>query len=348
LQNRDCLTQLESQFNERMANMETMLEMVTSHSVKERNESSAMSSEQNSAISPTDQLQTLITVISQEPENFPIDKCELLKCCLDNMAVSTSGSTTTTTTVLSKHNELAEIVGILAESSISAERYTRLELLVDMVAESSGKSDEHIDNLKKQVKANTDELKQIISKEKELDDKCATFQAMIAEKTKKKNSKTQHLFDTQLLVLNAMSNKCNAHKADLHELSAATTKELQKSLFQIINAYLMTELDLQLSKNKLNSAHSLTQQSVVPKTTDISELSTIKCVLVGNMCTGKTTIFESYKRKKLFRDTDVTIGAAFNSAERIVDGVRYKLNIWDTTGNENMAILYCQIYCSDG
>jgi predicted component of type VI protein secretion system len=44
LQNRDCLTQLESQFNERMANMQTLLEMATSHTTKERNESSAMSS----------------------------------------------------------------------------------------------------------------------------------------------------------------------------------------------------------------------------------------------------------------------------------------------------------------
>jgi hypothetical protein len=191
-------------------------------------------------------------------------------------------------------------------------------------------------------------LKHIINKEKELDDKCATFQAMITDKTKKKNSRTQQLFDTQLLVLNTMSNECNAHKADLHELSAATTKGLQKSLFEIINAYLMTELDLQLSKNKLNSSHSLTQQSVVPKTTtDISELSTIKCVLVGNMCTGKTTIFESYKRKKMFRDTNATIGAGFNSAERIVDGVRYKLNIWDTSGNEQYGDFILSIYCED-
>jgi hypothetical protein len=130
------------------------------------------------------------------------------------MAVSTSDSTTTTTTVLSKHDELVEIVGILADSSISAERYTRLELLVDLVAESSGKSDECMHNLTKQVKANADKLKHIISKEKELDDKCAQFQAMITEKTKKKNSKTQQerVFDTQLFALNAMSNECKAYK----------------------------------------------------------------------------------------------------------------------------------------
>jgi hypothetical protein len=34
LQNQDCLAQLESQFNERMANMETLLEMATSHTTK--------------------------------------------------------------------------------------------------------------------------------------------------------------------------------------------------------------------------------------------------------------------------------------------------------------------------
>jgi hypothetical protein len=127
-------------------------------------------------------------------------------------------------------------------------------LLVDLVADSSGKSDECIEDLKKQVKANADELKQIISKEKELDDKCATFEAMVTEKTKKKNSKTQRVFDTQLLALNAMSNECKAYKANLHELSTAINKELRENLFQIINAYLVTELELQLSKNKLNSA----------------------------------------------------------------------------------------------
>jgi hypothetical protein len=115
-----------------------------------------------------------------------------------------------------------------------------------MIADSSGKTDECIDNLKKQVKANADELKQIISKEKELDDKCATFQALIAEKTNKKNSKTQRVFDTQLLVLNAMSNKCKTYKADLHELSTAINKELQESLFQIVNNYLLTELEHQV------------------------------------------------------------------------------------------------------
>jgi predicted component of type VI protein secretion system len=45
LQNRDCLAQLERQFNERMANMETLLEMTTPNTTKERSESSTMSSE---------------------------------------------------------------------------------------------------------------------------------------------------------------------------------------------------------------------------------------------------------------------------------------------------------------
>jgi small GTP-binding protein len=96
-------------------------------------------------------------------------------------------------------------------------------------------------------------------------------------------------------------------------------------------------LELQLRKNKLNSAaanNSSTQQSVVPETTDISELSEIICVLVGNVCTGKTTIFESYKRRNLYRQTEVTICAGFNTAEQIVDGVCFKLNIWDSAGNE--------------
>jgi methyl-accepting chemotaxis protein len=88
LQNRDCLAQLQRQFNERMANMKTLLEMTTSHTIEERNGNIISSSEQNSTDSPVDQLQTVIKVISQEPENSPIDKCELLKCYLDSMATA--------------------------------------------------------------------------------------------------------------------------------------------------------------------------------------------------------------------------------------------------------------------
>jgi hypothetical protein len=73
LQNQDCLTQLESQFNERMANLKTLLEITASHTIVERNESSSTSSEPKPEVSPTDQLQTLITIISQDPENSPID-----------------------------------------------------------------------------------------------------------------------------------------------------------------------------------------------------------------------------------------------------------------------------------
>jgi RecA/RadA recombinase len=102
LQNHDCLARLESQFNERMAEMQTLLEMTTPNTTKERNESPAMSSEMNAAVSFTNQLQALMKVISQDPENSPIENNKLLKCYLDNMAVSTSGSTTTTTTVIIK------------------------------------------------------------------------------------------------------------------------------------------------------------------------------------------------------------------------------------------------------
>jgi hypothetical protein len=253
------------------------------------------------------------------------------------MAVSTAGSTTTTTTVLSKHDELAEIVGILADSSISAERYTRLELLVDMVADSSGKSDEHIADLKKQVKANADHLKQIISKEKELDDKCATFQAMVVEKTKKKNSKTQRVFDTQLLALNAMSNECKTYKANLHDMSTAINNEFRESVFQIINVYLTTELELQLSNNKLNSAaanNSETQQSSWPTFgTNDRRLPFLRCVLIGDVDTGKTTILQSYKERKIVYKTQSTF-ENFELAELFVDGVRYRLQIWDVSGNK--------------
>jgi hypothetical protein len=340
LQNHDCLARLESQFNESMADMQTLLEMTSPNTPKERNESPAMSSEMNAAVSFTNQLTTLMEVISQDPKNSPIEDNKVLKCCLDSMAASISGSTTTTTTVLSKHDELAELVGILAESSISAEQYTRLELLVDLVAETSGESNKCIDNLRKQVKINADEIKQIISKEKELDDKCATFQALVAEKTNKKNSKTQRVFDTQLLVLNAMSKKCETYKAELQELSTAVSKELRESLFQIVKNYLLTELDQQVGKNMLNSAAAsnvLTQQLIlsVPQTIFASELPKISCAFVGREFTGKRTICHSFVNKEIFLDSErhytYFMEPCF-ATEFVVDGVRYNLNICVTEG----------------
>jgi hypothetical protein len=335
LQNHDCLARLESQFNERMAQMQTLLEMTTPNTTKERNESPAMSSETNAAVSFTYQLTTLMEVISQDPKHSPIEDNKLLKCYLDSMAASISGNTITTTTVLSKHDELAELIGILAESCISAEQYTRLELLVDLVAERSGESNKCIDNLRKQVKINADEIKQIISKEKELDDKCAMFQAMVAEKTKKKNSKTRRVFDTQLLVLNAMSKKCETYKAELQQLSTAVSKELRESLFQIVNNYLLTELDQQVGKNMLNSAAAsnvLTQQSIlsVPQTISASELPKISCALVGRGLTGKRTICHSFVNREIFLDSEkhyTYLMAPWFATEFVVDGVRYNLNV---------------------
>jgi GTPase SAR1 family protein len=283
----------------------------------------------------------VIKVISQKSENTLIDKRESLKSCLDNMAESNSGGTTTSTTVLSKHDELVEIVGILADSSISSERYTRLELLVDLVADSSGKSNDCVDNLKKQVKANTDTLRQIVSKEKELDDKCEILQAMFAAKSKKKNSKARRLLDTQLFVLNAMSKECNAHKADLNELSTAITKDLRANLFQIVNTYLLTELENQRSKNKLSTAAAnscVTQQSTiisVPHTIVASELPKISCVFVGDECTGKRTICHSFVNRDVFLDSEghytFLMDPCF-ATEFVVDGVRYNLNFCVTEG----------------
>jgi small GTP-binding protein len=161
---------------------------------------------------------------------------------------------------------------------------------------------------------------------------------MIAEKTKKKNSKTQRVFDTQLLALNAMSDECKAYKADLHELSTAITKELRENLFQLINTYLITELELQLSKNKLNSAaanNSLTQQSIVPvpETTVVSNLPDIKCVIVGDGMTGKSYLCARFIHESELPYIPPTIFETY-STDFTVDGVRYNLTLWDTAGRE--------------
>jgi hypothetical protein len=56
LQNQVCLARLESQFNERMANMQTLLEMATSNTIIEPNGNTEMGSKLNSTALSTGQL----------------------------------------------------------------------------------------------------------------------------------------------------------------------------------------------------------------------------------------------------------------------------------------------------
>jgi small GTP-binding protein len=92
--------------------------------------------------------------------------------------------------------------------------------------------------------------------------------------------------------------------------------------------------------------NSLTQQSsisVTETTVVISKLSKIKCVLVNGSRTGKSIICESFVNRKTSINTLPTMFDHY-STECVVDGVRYNLELWDTSGCENCERFRKRIY----
>lgn len=60
----------------------------------------------------------------------------------------------------------------------------------------------------------------------------------------------------------------------------------------------------------------------------------IKCVLLGNEATGKTSIVDRYTRGVFNQYSQSTIGAAFNAKPLTKKDFTVKLDIWDTAGQE--------------
>jgi small GTP-binding protein len=70
------------------------------------------------------------------------------------------------------------------------------------------------------------------------------------------------------------------------------------------------------------------------KATDVSRLEQ-KCVLVGNVAVGKSSIVNRYTRGEYLAQYQATIGAAFVPKEvSLEQGKSIKLQIWDTAGEE--------------
>ena len=70
------------------------------------------------------------------------------------------------------------------------------------------------------------------------------------------------------------------------------------------------------------------------KATDVEHLEQ-KCVLVGNVSVGKSSIVNRYTRGEYLEHYQATIGAAFVPKEvALQNGKSIKLQIWDTAGEE--------------
>ena len=66
----------------------------------------------------------------------------------------------------------------------------------------------------------------------------------------------------------------------------------------------------------------------------LEKAESIKIVLIGNSGVGKTCISQKYVKENYTEQVGSTIGASYFQKFLILDGKTYKLDIWDTAGQE--------------
>ena len=68
---------------------------------------------------------------------------------------------------------------------------------------------------------------------------------------------------------------------------------------------------------------------------DLSEnVKELKIILLGNSGVGKTCIINRYIHDQFNPDSETTLGSSFSTKIIKKDNIEYRLNIWDTTGQE--------------
>lgn len=80
--------------------------------------------------------------------------------------------------------------------------------------------------------------------------------------------------------------------------------------------------------------------------TPIDEATTIKIILVGNSASGKTSLLLQYNDETVPETLCSTISVDFNVKTIEIDKKQYKLQIWDTTGQERFSSITDNFYRS--
>ena len=62
--------------------------------------------------------------------------------------------------------------------------------------------------------------------------------------------------------------------------------------------------------------------------------NTIKIIVVGSMAVGKTCLITHYQTGKFLSEIPSTCGSSFVQKKKIINGIKYTLNLWDTAGQE--------------
>ena len=60
----------------------------------------------------------------------------------------------------------------------------------------------------------------------------------------------------------------------------------------------------------------------------------IKIIVVGSMAVGKTCLITHYQTGKFLTEIPSTCGSSFVQKKKIINGIKYTLNLWDTAGQE--------------
>ena len=74
------------------------------------------------------------------------------------------------------------------------------------------------------------------------------------------------------------------------------------------------------------------------------EIIRLKCVLLGDENTGKSSLLKRFVDNKFTETSVTTVGCAFNSKQLKIKGSNVKLDIWDTAGQEKYRILLPMYY----
>ena len=64
------------------------------------------------------------------------------------------------------------------------------------------------------------------------------------------------------------------------------------------------------------------------------ETKEIKVILLGDSGVGKTCIINRYINNEYIPGSESTLGSTFSTKEILKENIKYRLNIWDTTGQE--------------
>ena len=65
-----------------------------------------------------------------------------------------------------------------------------------------------------------------------------------------------------------------------------------------------------------------------------NKIKELKIVILGDVGVGKTNIITRYLNNKFNEDSVTTNGASYMMKKLIIDNVTYRLNVWDTAGQE--------------